>query len=669
MGASGSGHPCSPVASLAGTPFLNDAPRVAVNRFLVGILFVGLLLGGPGGAGIATGATGAEPAGMETLTSRTTTADGTPIVERVHVDRTPGSQGTVRVGFTYEIPDGVAALTVRLPVLDRTDATVVETDGFDRNADGGFEWNERTTGPTITVTLSVSTDRLAPDGLGIERTDWAFLYLPQTAVQWRYRGMNPGIDRRTAVEGEGIATETMAFTGNHQLRERTAGDTPVTVVVPEVSDPARESAEVLPVLETGFRHLAGDPIPRLTIVVLPAARVTGPEGAALGHSFWVRDEWFAVDRPENVPAHEFVHTRLDATRYRPPEWIVEGRANYYAALLALNHGAVGFEAFHEGVTAERFRPNRTTVVLADPTTYESNLGEYEKGAHVLAALDAQIRRRTGGEHTLEDLFTAYRTEKHDNLTTYDGIVGATIDLTGDRSMEDWLDRYVRTDALPPLPNNQSLYVMNGSIDSDDDGLSNGEETARNTAPFANDTDGDGLEDGAEVAEYGTNATRNDTDGDGLEDGQEVMEFGTDPTMADTDDDGLMDGAEITEYGSDPTDPDTDGDGLEDGEDSRPTVATTPTPTSTATPPSSTSEPPASDGGGESGTTIETATAVLSGAGVSPEETQVGDTAETHGTGSNADRPIPGFGSVVALAALVLLFASLLWRTRSPTGED
>lgn len=638
-----------------------------MNRVLVATLVVGLLLGGPGGAGVATGTSGDVVGSSTTLDSAPTTADGAPIVERVRVDRTPGSQGSVRVDFTYEIPDGVADLTVAIPVLDRSDATVLGADGFERNADGSFDWNGVATDATITVAVSVSTERLDPGDIGIERDDWAFLYLPQTAVQWRYRESDPGIDRRATVEDEGIATETMAFAGDHESHEWLPAETPVTVVVPAVSDPETSPEAVIPLLEHGLRYLAGDPVPRLTIFVLPADRVTGPEGAALGHSFWARDAWFAIDRPENVPAHEFVHTRLDATGYRPPEWIVEGRANYYAALLTLNHGTVGFEAFYEGVTAERFRPNRTAVVLADPTTYDSNLGEYEKGAHVLAALDAQIRRRTAGDHTLEDLFTTYRTAEYDNLTTYDGVVEATVELTGDRSMEEWLDSYVRTEALPPLPNDQSLFVMNESVDSDDDGLSNGEELARGTAPFTNDTDGDGLEDGAEVARYGTNATLNDTDGDGLDDGEEVLEYGTNPSVADTDGDGLTDGAEVTEHGSDPTDPDTDGDGLADGKDPKPTVATTPT--STPTPLPSTNEPPVSDDAGRSGTT-ETGTATLPGTMTAPDETRTASGgAKTCSTDPDGNGSVPGFGPIVAITGVVLVIASLLWRTRGVGDGD
>jgi len=63
---------------------------------------------------------------------------------------------------------------------------------------------------------------------------------------------------------------------------------------------------------------------------------------------------------------------------------------------------------------------------------------------------------------------------------------------------------------------------------------------------------------------GTDPLDPDSDDDGLSDGDEVG-LGTDPLDTDTDDDGLDDGEEV-DLGTDPTNPDTDGDGLLDGQD-------------------------------------------------------------------------------------------------------
>ncbi|WP_146209256.1 hypothetical protein [Coraliomargarita sinensis] len=143
--------------------------------------------------------------------------------------------------------------------------------------------------------------------------------------------------------------------------------------------------------------------------------------------------------------------------------------------------------------------------------------------------------------------------------------------------------------------------MDGSADSDSDGLSNSEEFQAGTDPTDADSDGDGLEDGAERA-AGTEPTRADSDGDGLLDGASITidrsdsrfaswaaegivfteysgqrsfrgeaTIGTDPKNADSDQDGLEDGVETNDgvfvdanaTGTDPLDTDSDNDGAWD----------------------------------------------------------------------------------------------------------
>jgi fibronectin type 3 domain-containing protein len=78
-------------------------------------------------------------------------------------------------------------------------------------------------------------------------------------------------------------------------------------------------------------------------------------------------------------------------------------------------------------------------------------------------------------------------------------------------------------------NTRSVSVMT-SLDSDGDGLLDGEESSYGTNPQAADSDGDGLNDGVEVKVYHTNPLLTDTDGDGMSDNLEIM-AGTDPNSA------------------------------------------------------------------------------------------------------------------------------------------
>jgi hypothetical protein len=90
-------------------------------------------------------------------------------------------------------------------------------------------------------------------------------------------------------------------------------------------------------------------------------------------------------------------------------------------------------------------------------------------------------------------------------------------------------------------NNGRIVQVMTTLDTDGDGLLDGEESRYGTQANVWDSDGDGLSDGAEVNVHKTDPTKLDTDGDGLPDGWEVAN-GLDPLIddraADSDGDGF-----------------------------------------------------------------------------------------------------------------------------------
>lgn len=95
-------------------------------------------------------------------------------------------------------------------------------------------------------------------------------------------------------------------------------------------------------------------------------------------------------------------------------------------------------------------------------------------------------------------------------------------------------------------------------DSDDDGLTDGQEVSTGTGPMAPDSDGDGLQDGWEQTHgldpsdpNDNNGANGDPDNDGVSNSDE-QENNTDPHSADTDGDGMGDGIEL-QQGTNPLD--------------------------------------------------------------------------------------------------------------------
>ena|GEM_PF-966654 len=129
-------------------------------------------------------------------------------------------------------------------------------------------------------------------------------------------------------------------------------------------------------------------------------------------------------------------------------------------------------------------------------------------------------------------------------------------LTDFAELSGWVVNFTNASGTFSVPMTSDPQLM----DTERDGLSDGEEFTLLSNPRDGDTDGDGLTDFVERA-LGTNLVVYDTDGEGLDDGTELT-FGSDPTRPDTDNDGLLDNEEFA-LGSNPTNPDTDADGLID----------------------------------------------------------------------------------------------------------
>jgi Big-like domain-containing protein/thrombospondin type 3 repeat protein len=157
----------------------------------------------------------------------------------------------------------------------------------------------------------------------------------------------------------------------------------------------------------------------------------------------------------------------------------------------------------------------------------------------------------------------------------------------------------KTTTTTPSPNNNNSnnsnnnQIINGSKDSDGDGLSDVQEVnTYRTNPLSNDTDGDRLSDGKEVIGWAwtveekrgctsssppstvchilkTNPLNPDTDGDRNSDYYEYTHFGSDPNNPDQDNDGLLDGLESGPnaiYHTSYFLADTDHDGFPDGQE-------------------------------------------------------------------------------------------------------
>jgi len=406
------------------------------------------------------------------------TADS-PVLHQRGIASRNADPGSVTLTFAYEIPSSITGLRVAVPVVGLDGISVAEMDGFERTERGYFLWDGETDRPTVSIRMAVS-DSLTSGVRGIEREDWALVSEPQTRIQVRTDAQPLQRTSFTVADGEeGYARSHLAYLGPHERRNVTVADEQATFVLgAEDADPAR----AIDFLRTANEHFdLGVQRERITVFVLPLSGLADEpiEAATVDTAFWVGASGLQVDETGAVFAHEYVHTRLNAVGRDDATWLTEASAEYYGRLFAFNDGVGTYDSFLEGLRASQYAPDRRAVVLTDSETWQGTQAHYDKGAHVLAALDAEIRRRTDGEHTLRDVFTG-RSEPFPDYQTFRT---AVVELTGDESLGEWLDRYATTSDLPPLPEHPRYYVAEPSLDPDGDGMTSGAELDAGRHPF------------------------------------------------------------------------------------------------------------------------------------------------------------------------------------------
>lgn len=429
-----------------------------------------------------TGVEGDTWASPDVSSESTPTAPQTDAAAVLHqrgiVSRNP-VPGSVTLTFAYEIPSSITALRVAVPVVGLDGITVADMRGFERTERGYFRWDGTTERPTVSIRMAVS-DSLASGVRGIEREDWALVSEPQTRIQVRTDAQPLQRTSFTVAEGEeGYARSHLAYLGPHERRNVTVADERATFVLgAESADPSR----AIEFLRTANEHFDfGVQHDATTVFVLPLSGLEeGPvQAATIDSAFWVGETGLRLESTGAVFAHEYVHTRLDTVGRDDATWLTEASAEYYGRLFAFNDGVGTYDSFLEGLRASQYAPDRRAVVLTDSETWRGTQAHYDKGAHVLAALDAEIRRRTDGAHTLRDVFEG----RSEPFPDYRAFRAAVVELTGDESLGTWLDRYATTDDLPPLPENPRYYVADPSLDPDGDGMASGAELDAGRHPF------------------------------------------------------------------------------------------------------------------------------------------------------------------------------------------
>jgi hypothetical protein len=161
---------------------------------------------------------------------------------------------------------------------------------------------------------------------------------------------------------------------------------------------------------------------------------------------WVRDDE-RLDSPHNVWLHEYVHARQAYTAERDAYWFTEATASYYAALLTLQQGRIGFDSFRARLALGARSPD-ASAELADPATWIPTV-PYTKGALVAGELDRRIRLATDRTRSMQAVFR--RVNAREGTVSGDALTGSVRAVGGD-DVAALSVRYTTTADVPPTWN-------------------------------------------------------------------------------------------------------------------------------------------------------------------------------------------------------------------------
>lgn len=343
-------------------------------------------------------------------------------------------------------------LTVELS----SDHHVTTVEGFEEKNPQSYQTTRPNGSPSIQYQIFAGKNERGQVWIG---DGWAVTF----PITIRAKTTSAPADTQFAIRDSGIITDgnPIAILGDY-VTDTVSAKTGESFKVFAANQPQSYTEPIIPVLRHSSELLQWNNYVDSTVrfVIVPSAG--GMRGSPYGGgniTIWGAgrsSDWGFL----STLVHEYLHLR------EPPgsgdmHWINEAVPDYYAGLLLYEQDVIDERIFRGYITPRIDKDIALTEASGEDYRYR-----YTKGRRVLGALDGEIRLRTDGSHTLQQVFARSVASGAGDLNSFKRI---TEGLTS-HSFDSWIDKYVTTTATPDVPDvDMSMLAPETSSDADDDG--------------------------------------------------------------------------------------------------------------------------------------------------------------------------------------------------------
>lgn len=373
------------------------------------------------------------------------------VTARYSFELLPHTKGRIKVTIDFTFPEPLRDFWITIPAKDQ----IVSANGFTSSSGNTASWN----GDDRVATLQFYHDvgEVSSQVGGFQFTDeggWAITQKP--SVTWRANTRSHNVEFVEELETqENVAASAdgnVVYIGPYSQQQFFGSQQRFRLVLPEAASLVPSHSAVKQSLARASEDLIiGNRRENIVAIAAPTNGVNwGPTGIQSGISgFWCKDDQ-SVETPHNTWVHEYVHTRQGFDITESTKWLIEGSANYLAALLTYRQCLVSDDEFFQLISTDKDR----RAILAEPNQWPSPYTDYKKGMRVLAALDIEIRNATNGQRTIESLF--WELNRSSAQITHPKLKSVLVDVTK-QIPENWLDRYARSTDVPDIIQRSDIF--------------------------------------------------------------------------------------------------------------------------------------------------------------------------------------------------------------------